>query len=254
MVTLPSVERAAFVKRSIIAYCAQTHPCKELVIVLDAGCPDAKAEVRSIVSGLGRDDIKVFEAPSGQTLGALCNLSRACAYGSVLCQWDDDDFYHAERVERQLAALRESGKAAVGLQDVLQFFPAKSEMYWTNWRNAPPTIMPSTIMFRAEAPLCYPEAGPEARLGEDSAVCSQLLAADALYPLAGMPQLTIYNSHGANTWHNAHHAMLAEKLGISHGLIRRREGWLREQLASFDFGQGQISVRVPGGVAFTLDR
>ena len=223
------------------------------MIVLDAGCPQAKAELRSYVAGLGRDDIKVFEAPSDQTLGALRNLSMACASGTILCQWDDDDLYHAQRVERQLTALLESHKAAVGLQEVLQFFPVSRVMFWTNWRNAPATIMPSTIMFRADAPMTYPETGPESLRGEDSVVCAQLLAANALSPLAGMPQLSIYVSHGANTWDDGHHAMLANTFGISHGLIRRRESWLREQLAPFDFGPGPITVRGPSDVAFTLD-
>lgn len=253
MVTLPSRGRAAFVMRSIAAYCAQTHTSKELVIVQDAGDPEVKAELRSYVAGLGRGDIKVFEAPPGLTLGALRNLSRFHASGTVLCQWDDDDLFHAQRVEMQLAALLDSGKAAVGLQEVLHYFPANRAMYWTNWRHAPATIMPSTIMFRSDAPLVYPETGPEARLGEDSAVCEQLLAADALIPLPGMPQLSVYVSHGANTWDDGHHAMLANTFGISHGLIRRREGWLREQLALFDFGPGQITVRGPHEVAFTLD-
>lgn len=56
------------------------------------------------------------------------------------------------------------------------------------------------------------------------------------------------------SWHDGHHAMLAEQLGLSQGLLRRRESWIRENLASMDLGKGPISVRGPNGVAFTLER
>ena len=55
MVTLPSPGRLAFVKRSIAAYCAQTHRPRELVVVLDQGPAEAKAAIAEHVRSLGRD-------------------------------------------------------------------------------------------------------------------------------------------------------------------------------------------------------
>lgn len=254
MVTLPSARRVAYAKQSIAAYMAQTYHCKELVIVQDEGDPAAKADLQSHVAGLARDDIRLVEAAPGLSLGALRNLSRTQATGTFLCQWDDDDLHHPERVEQQLAALQASNMMAVGLEQVLQFFPMRRELYWTNWRNTPTTVLPGTIMFRAQAPFSYPETGPAAQRGEDSDVCHKLLALKALGRLDSAPQLSIYVNHGVNTWGNDHHAMLANTLGISHGLLRRRETWLRERLADIDFGPGAIAVRGPKGIAFTLDR
>lgn len=252
MVTLPSAGRLAFVKRSIAAYCAQTHAPRELVMVLDQGPAEARAAIAGHVASLGRDDIRIVAAPGPMTLGALRNLSRESARGVVHCQWDDDDLHHPERVERQLAALDEGGAEAVCLQEVMLYFAATRELYWTNWRAAEPTVMPATLMCRAAAPVRYPETGETARRGEDTAVCLQLLARGGLRPITDAPQLLVYVNHGANTWNDDFHRMLAERLGLSQGLLRRREARIREMLAGVDFGPGAVTVRGPNGAAFSL--
>jgi glycosyltransferase involved in cell wall biosynthesis len=252
MVTLPSAARLAFVKRSIAAYCAQTHAPRELVMVLDQGPRQAKAAISDHVASLGRDDIRIIEAQGPLTLGALRNLSRASASGQFHCQWDDDDLHHPRRVESQLAALTDSGAQAVCLQEVLMFFTASRELYWTNWRASEPTVMPATVMCRANAPVRYPESGPNARRGEDTDVCVQLLRLGALHPMADAPHLLVYVNHGANTWDDDFHHMLANRLGLSQGLLRRREARIREGLEALDFGAGAVTVRGPNGAAFTI--
>ena len=252
MVALPSPQRFAFLKRSIAAYCAQTHPTRELVIVLDEGPADAKAAIHCHVASLGRDDVRVVEAPRAMSLGALRNLSRASARGAVHCQWDDDDLHHPERVERQLAALTSSGAQAVCLQEVMLFLAASRELYWTNWRAAEPTVMPATVTCLASAPIRYPETGPTSRLGEDTDVALQLLRLGALHPITDAPHLLVYVGHGANTWGDAFHPMLAARLGLSQGLLLRREAKIRDRLRGLDFGPGPVTVRGPNGAAFTL--
>lgn len=253
MVTLPSPGRLTFLKRAVAAYCNQTHSPRELVIVLDQGPAEAKAAIANHVAELDRHDIRIVEAASARPLGALRNLSRASARGQVHCQWDDDDLHHPTRIERQLAALAETGAEANCLQDIMHFFPETRTLYWTNWRLAEPTVMPSTLMCKATAGVRYPESGPNARLGEDTDVCLQFLQRGGLCPLADAPHLFVYVSHGANTWGNDHHKMLADRLGLSQGLLRRREAKILEDLRPFDFGPGVVSVCGPNGVAFTID-
>jgi hypothetical protein len=252
MVTLPSAERLPFVKQAIAAYCAQTHLSRELIMVLDRGPAGIKAAIAAHVQSLGRSDIRIVESTGSLTLGALRNLSRASARGDIHCQWDDDDLHHAQRVERQLQSLTASGAQAVCLQEVMHFFRVSRSLYWTNWRAAEPTVMPATLMCRATTPVSYPETGPEASLGEDTNVCAQLLRLDAMVPLAGAPHLMVYVNHGSNTRSDAFHDMLAQRLGILQGLLRRRETQIRESLQAFDFGDGAVTVRGPNGVAFTI--
>lgn len=253
MVTLGSKARLPLFKRSVAAYCAQTHPNRELVIVLDEGAGEARAEIADHLAALGRDDIRVVEAPGRPAVGALRNLSREVARGQVHCQWDDDDLHHPDRLADQLGHLLSSGGLASCLQDMLQFFPARRTLYWTNWRAAPAKVMPGSLMCRAEAPVRYADAGEKAQLGEDTHVCLQFEALGGLRALADAPHLQVYLSHGDNSWHDGHHAMLADQLGVSSGLLRRREPQIRRWLAPLDLGPGPLTVRGPNGPAFTVE-
>ncbi len=252
-VTKATAERLAFLQAAIDAYLAQTYPHRELVLVLDHGPSEVAAAIRRRVAALGRADIRVVAAPEGLTLGALRNLSRASARGAVHCQWDDDDVHHPTRVARQFEAMTAAGALAVAQRDLFQFFPADRALYWTNWRQTEVTVMPGTLMMRADAAVAYPESGDAAQRGEDTAVARQLQAVGGLLAQADAPELMVYVSHGANTWDAGHHAMLARRLGLSAGLLRRREAQIRTALAGVDLGPGPIVVHSPAGPAFTLE-
>ena len=253
MVTSPGARRLGYAKRAISDYCAQTYPSRELVIVQDEGPAEFKSALKGYVAELARDDIVVLDAPEAMSLGALRNLSRREAGGAIHCQWDDDDLYHATRIERQLAALRKSGTDAICLKENFQYFPASREIYWTNWRRAPLPMLPGSIMCLAEMSIAYPETGETAQRAEDTALCERLLAqGETGAPCRGSPHLLVYVSHGANTWDAGHHARLARLLGAPAGQIRQRKAWISAHLAAFDFGPGPLAVRGPDGVAFTL--
>jgi glycosyltransferase involved in cell wall biosynthesis len=190
--------------------------------------------------------------PHGLNLGQLRNFTLEAATGDILCQWDDDDLYHPQRLERQLAALFEGNFEAVYLQEVMQYFPAVNSLYWTNWRGTEVAGHPGTLMVRREVPIQYPTQGGESRLGEDTEVARALIARGRVGYVAGMPHLFIYVSHGMNSWHDGHHRMLADKLSISQALLRRREAQIREGLAPHGLSHDTISVLGNNGPAFTL--
>jgi hypothetical protein len=252
-VTQAKPERLGFLRAAIAAYLVQTYPRRELVIVVDDDPPEIAEAIGRHIATLGRADIRLLPVRAGQSLGALRNLSRAAAAGAVHCQWDDDDLHHRTRIERQLAALTQAGALAVALCDIFQFFPQDRALYWTNWRQTELGVMPGALMVRADAPIAYPETGEIASRGEDSVVCEQLIAAGGLQALADAPELMVYVSHGANTWDDGHHAMLAARLGLSPGLLRRREALIRAALADVDLGPGPIAVRGPADAAFTIE-
>jgi glycosyltransferase involved in cell wall biosynthesis len=254
MVTRPSPGRLDGLKQSLLGYAGQTWRRRDLVVVVDAAAQgSAIAAAKAEIAALGREDIRILEPETGQSLGALRNISTSGARGEVFCQWDDDDLYHPERLERQLEALIRSGAEAVGLQEVMQFFPSDRSLYCTNWRATPATAHPGTLMRWAASPVAYPETGAAASLGEDLDVVMQLQRRGAFAVLAGAPHLHVYVSHGENSWDGGHHRMLADSLGLSQGLLRRREAPLREALSVFDFGPGEVTVRGPAGPAFVMD-
>jgi len=221
-------------------------------VVLNGGVAECAQTIGNYVASLARNDIRILEPVGTLRLGALRNLSRRAAHGAFLCQWDDDDLYHPQRVEQQLKALLETDSQAVCLQEVMQFFPRARTLYCTNWRATEPKAHPGTLLCRQSADLNYPETGPEARLGEDSAALLRLQHQGGFHALSGQPHLYVYVSHGENSWGDEHHRMLATKLALSKALLKRREKELREGLQPFDFGPGPVTVEGFNGSAFRL--
>jgi glycosyltransferase involved in cell wall biosynthesis len=252
MVTLPVPARLAAFRRSLADYRRQTWPNRELVIVLDQGRAEDRAAIRAAVAASDRGDIRIVEPEGALTLGALRNVSMGAARGDIVCLWDDDDRYHPERLATQLGALRQSGRLASCLSEVMQYFPAHRRLYLTNWTATPLGIKPAALICRRTALIPYPETGPDARLGEDLVVLTELKQRDGIHGLAGLPHLYVYVSHGLNTCGDDHHQMIASELAVSQGLLRRREATLREGLAAFDFGPDEVAVEGRNGPAFTL--
>ena len=251
MVTLPVSERFAFFKRSVAAFCAQTHRDKELVVVSD-GRSEAQRPVAEYVATLGRSDIRFIAVTGTMTLGALRNRAVEAARGAYVCQWDDDDLYHPRRLEEQLRALQANDTRCVYLEDVMQYLEASRTLVWTNWRATDLRVHPGTLLCARDAQPPYPELGEEGAMTHDAVVCRILQERPGFGILAEKAHLYVYVTHGANTYPNEHHAMLAEKLAISRGLLLRREAVLREGLAAFDFGSGDVIVQGSNGPAFTL--
>ena len=252
MVTQPVPRRLAYFRRTVADYLRQTWAPRELVVVLDRGDGATREAFLAHLAALARDDIRVLEPEGKLTLGALRNRSFAHARGELLCQWDDDELYHPERVAAQVALLRELGGEALCLEEVLQYFPASRSLYCINFRKTVPKAMPGSMLMRRGLPVAYPETGPNAERGEDTALVTQLHALGVFRAAAGRAHLYVYQSHGANTWNDEHHRMLAQELSLSKAMLQRREAELRAGLAPIDFGPGEVAVTGYNGVAFTL--
>jgi len=252
MVTLPVPSRLPWLKRSLASYCRQTHPHRELVIVTDLGAEEDRANVVSAVAALARPDIRVIPASRKMQLGGLRNKSVQESRGSIICQWDDDDFYHPSRIERQLGGMREAGRRAACLQEIMQYFPAERSLYLQNWRATPARGNPPTLLCEKSLGIEYPEDGPDSHGGEDLFVLLRLRERCEVHGLAGEPHLYLYNSHGGNTTTGEFRQMIREKLAVSRGMVLRREAALRAGLAGHDFGPGAVEVHGSNGFAFRI--
>jgi glycosyltransferase involved in cell wall biosynthesis len=223
-----------------------------LLLVINGGTESGRRALQDYAESLERDDIVVVTAPPGLNLGELRNFSVEAARGDILCQWDDDDFHHPERLERQLSSLVTGDFEAVYLRDVMQFFPSTNTLHWTNWRQTEVSGHPGTLMVRRDVPFRYPIQGSDAHLGEDTEVARSLMARGRVGYLSDAPHLYVYISHGKNSWPDSHHQMLARELSISQALLRRREVQIRQGLAPHDFGSEPVSLWGNNGLAFTL--
>lgn len=252
MVTKPRTERFAFLKDSISAFLRQTyHPC-ELVIVLDQAEEEATRALEAYVASLDQPNIRLFPSQGPMTLGALRNRSVAVSQGQFLCQWDDDDFHHPDRVQRQFAAMTAAGKQACYLQDLFQFATESRKLYWTNWLRAPVPAHPGTLMCTRSAMQSYPETGPLSQRGEDRDLFERLVAAGLVCVLDGNPHLFVYRMHPSNLSPQSHMQMLLDSLSVSAAFLTRRRAALTADLAVFDFGAGDVFVTGSNGPAFTI--
>jgi len=81
----------------------QSWPERELVLVCDA--PGTPVEDYCRTLGDARIRVVVPDGPAA-SLGDLRNLSLRAARGDYVCQWDDDDLYHPQRLELGMLLLQ----------------------------------------------------------------------------------------------------------------------------------------------------
>lgn len=239
--------RVRLARRAFESFAAQTHGRKELVVVSD-GPLHVRLALLEHAARLGLGNLRLI-TPEGprRTLGALRNLAMEKARGEILCQWDDDDWSHPERLARQLDLLRGEGAAAAFLAEHLQFFEDSRELAWLDWRRAAAgsRLHPGTLMLRRDASLRYPEEGPESRRGEDTALLGKLAASRPIAILADEPWLYLYTYHGANTFGRDHHQRLTPMMTDADRVLRHEER-LRETITRLDLPK-PVRILGPAG-------
>lgn len=223
MITPAGERRQKLLRSSIESYLSQTYEHKELVIVVDNLNKEAYRQLLSYLSTLGRSDIRCVFPDRKLSLGALRNVSMDHAAGDLLCQWDDDDLSHPERVKSQLQFLIENRLGAVMLSDNLHIFPQQGICYWERWQKRIGGA-PATIMMKKGHGIRYPESGPESQRGEDTNFIARLKSSLKLGLFEAPPFHYLYFFHDNNTWGFIHHRMLARSMAVSkEKLISSRE-------------------------------
>jgi hypothetical protein len=173
--------------RAVSSFLGQTYPNRELVIV-DESETDWSPQLPE------SDKIRWHHIPSGKgPLGKMRNLSLQLAAGSVVMQWDDDDWSHPDRIMRQWESL---GEQAFGfLKRLTLFWPAKQEAGITQCRAWECAF----IARRDRISLIYPEL----ERAEDSQLFDRLRK-NCPHQLLDEPELYIRTVHGNNTWEEEH--------------------------------------------------
>lgn len=143
--------------------------------------------------------IKIVEVEKsdGIRLGHLRNRAIQSAIGVYICQWDDDDWSHAGRLEYQFAVVEESGCPGCIMTSWIIFDATKNMGYISNSRLWEGSIFCRKDVLGQE---CYENKS----IGEDTALIQDLYSRALLYPIRDVPHLYIYNYHGDNTWGHAH--------------------------------------------------
>jgi glycosyltransferase involved in cell wall biosynthesis len=230
-------DRPAHLARSYACYRDQTYPDKELVIVTDEAGPYVEF-IRRLTADAR--DVRVVALPERQPLGALRNRAVLASTGDVLCQWDDDDLCHPERLAVQYARMANERADAAFFVDQLQLFWENRIAYWTDWgakrRRARrggdprPWLIPGTLMCRLGAMPEYPALAR----GEDTVVKNRLCGAGArVAEVDGLGWLSIYAYHGKNTYDRTHHDRIHEVLAKPAAQVRDDQDLLAAALARY---------------------
>jgi glycosyltransferase involved in cell wall biosynthesis len=190
-------KKPGLLKRSIECFLAQTYLHKELIIIYEDDDPATEAFV---ATGFPAESgIRIFRVPScpKTTLGELRNFAIRAAGGEFVCQWDDDDWYHARRLELQFGKLPGEGRHGSIMKQWLVYDSLSTTAYISNVR-----LWEGSILCRKS--VLQQKAYEDKALGEDSATIEYLASMDSLHFLDEMPGLYIYVYHGNNTWGYQH--------------------------------------------------
>jgi len=187
--------RVPMLSRAVRAFNEQSYPNKELVIVYE----DDDPETARFLSDLNAPDINKLEIPSSprKTLGALRNLAVARCGGEYFCQWDDDDYYHVERLTSQMSVIRETGMPACVLFQWLLFDTRDNKAYLSCMRPWEGSLLCLKSLLGDD--LGYEDS----TIGEDTPLVNKLFAENKLFP-AVMPKLYVYVYHSSNAWTEKH--------------------------------------------------
>jgi len=246
MVTQPA--RLALAMQAIADFAGQTHRERELVIVHD-GDAAFHENLASIAANVAEAMVNVHRQAPGCTLGALRNKALTHASGDFVCQWDDDDRYHPQRLALQVQALCDERKDFCFLVDQLHWFRERGEMFWDDWNAEayPLNLVQGTLLGRRELMPAYPDLAR----GEDTGLLLGILQRGyGIARLRGAGWCYVYVCHGSNSWNAAHHAAISHAKGLRHAQLLQREGLLRRRLSEYANGFG--SVRMPHESGFLV--
>ncbi len=243
--TVTQEGRLPVLSRAIADFRGQTVRERELVIVHDGGRTLHEGVLR-LAHECDGAPIRVVQAAGGQTLGALRNAALAATRGHYVCQWDDDDRFHPQRLQAQLEALRAANSDCSFLSDQLHLFAEAREMYWDDWRDEPYPLnfAPGTLFARRDALGRYPDR----RRGEDTALVVAMLRRGRRFArLREQGYLHVYVFDGRNSFDHAHHAAISLLRGFRAARLVRLEAVLRERIAEFDPPLGRFTMPYAGG-------
>ena len=146
-----TADRRRLLQRSLHSYKNQTYSNTELVVVDNGTEP-----IKNVLQDFSPERVQYIRVdPSNEmVLGDLRNVSLAHARGDYLICWDDDDWFHPERIEIELKTLRD-GYDACCLTGNL-FHIDTEEFMEHPYRGSLPKGSPSSIMHKKSSEIRYP--------------------------------------------------------------------------------------------------
>ena len=193
-----TANRGDIARVAIECFQAQTWLNKELVIIDDGGEDYSDMIAQFDCASLVRY-VKLEPASPRLSLGELRNISIEEARGEWCVQWDDDEWYHPERLAIQLSAAVQADVGASALKWTLMHVKDDADQSLT-FRGDSGIATPGTLMFR-KGDVRYPHLARN----EDGIFLRDVKDSNGLVVLdENHSHLFIRVFHGLNTWEKDH--------------------------------------------------
>ena len=170
--------------RAIEAFFQQTYPNKHLIIVNDGDLSLKATHPKRITE---------IRPKKRMPLGKLRNIAlRKVPKNAMWVQWDDDDWNHPLRIEKQYQDIRKRKLAGSCLARFYYYSFEKDSIGFNG-----STMCPGTIMCRKKPDVKYP---PERRVGEDAVFRTRYRKKYRLKSYENPRGLLYKFIHGKNVW------------------------------------------------------
>lgn len=190
-----TANRRDLAKRAVQCFINQTYENKELIII-----DDGEEDYGPILTEIPDDQVNYvkLEKEPDFVLGKLRNKSLDYATGDYLIQWDDDDWYHEDRIKIQ-AEILNSGYDACCLSSALMHLDSDEFMHHP-YVGILPDGIPGSIMHRKSESIRYPET----KRAEDTVYLNEWMKKRYFKLDDSYNYLFIRAYHGNNTWEQDH--------------------------------------------------
>lgn len=190
-----TANRRNLARRAIQCFLNQTYSNKELVII-----DDGKEDYRPVLEEVPEEQVKYVKLKKEPdfVLGKLRNRSLEEASGDYLIQWDDDDWYHPNRIQIQADILNQ-GHDACCLSSALMHLDTEEFMDHP-YVGVLPDGIPGSIMHRRNDTIRYPET----RRAEDTVYLQEFMKLRYHKLDDSYNYLFLRAYHGDNTWEQTH--------------------------------------------------
>ncbi|HEX8114410.1 MAG TPA: glycosyltransferase, partial [Kofleriaceae bacterium] len=185
---MPTRDRRAWLPQAIGYFLRQDFTDAELVIV-----DDGEPAVRDLVPEHPR--IRYERIDGRRTIGAKRNLACVAARGELIAHWDDDDWYPASRLRRQVEAMRAARAELCGTSRLYFYQPSADQAWCYEFAaRGTPGLVGTSLMYRRQ--LWERHRFADIQVGEDTRFVRA--GAAAVHDLMD-PALCVATIHPANT-------------------------------------------------------
>lgn len=196
---MPTTEgRRGFWPRAVRCFLSQTYADAELLVLVET------QDRRPFDSVPGERVRFVRMDPAALATGAKRNLVNGMAGSELICHWDDDDWYHPDRLARQVSLLDATGQEVVGYHDLLYWREGDRSLWAYYYQGRKPYATGTSMLYRRRWWEGHRFPGDKS-VGEDTDFWREAASAGALASTGrelGYPNIhmIVATSHGSNTY------------------------------------------------------